>query len=127
MHNSQAKLALDENIAREQQIKMFGHRSGERIFDGNYRDGGIVRFDAVKYFRRTGARNNRATGQHPSCGFVAEGPELSLNGNFHLSNLAGGNRGMQIFFEQERIDMVRIVTRNGLDDVESAALVEGQS
>ena len=34
---------------------------------------------------------------------------------------------MQIFFEQERIHMVRIVTRNGFDYVESAALIEGQS
>jgi len=34
---------------------------------------------------------------------------------------------MQIFFEQERIDMVRIVTRNGLDYVESATLIESQS
>ena len=37
VHDAQKKFFFDEHLARQQQIKMLGHRSGQRILDGDHR------------------------------------------------------------------------------------------
>src|SRR2546426_5121059 len=37
VHDPQAEFSLDENLARQQQIKMLRHRTSQRILDGNHR------------------------------------------------------------------------------------------
>src|SRR5438105_10608997 len=62
---------------------MLAHRTGERVFDRNYR-----RFDCpvpqpLEYFRRTRARHHRTTWHHAERGFMAKTATLPLNGDFH--------------------------------------------
>src|SRR6267154_5123768 len=107
------KVSLDENSAGEQQIKVLSHRTRKRVLNRNNRNGNLAGFKLVKDFSRTRTRNNCAAGQHAACGFMTKGPGLSLNGNFHLSTLAGQNRRKQILVEHESVHTIRRVTRYG--------------
>ena len=88
MNDPQMKIALNKNIAGKKKIEMLGHGSGERVLNRNYRDWYFAGFELVEDLNRTRAGNDRATLYHAPGGFVAEGPRLSLDGNFHSGNLA---------------------------------------
>ena len=47
--------------------------------------------DTIKHFGRSCARDNRAARHHLLRGFVAEGTELALTGNFNGGNFNGSN------------------------------------
>ena len=55
--DAQPKFLLDENFARQQQIKMFSHGTGERILDGNDGGGDRATLHAVKDLRRARTRD----------------------------------------------------------------------
>ena len=58
---------------------------------------------------------------------MAERPRFSLDGNFHLSNLAGSLHGKQTLFEQKRVQPIGIVVRNDFNHVVAMAFVERKS
>ena len=60
VNDPQMKIALNENIAGQKKIEVFGHRSGERVFDGNYRDGNLAGFEQIENFNRAGTRDDGA-------------------------------------------------------------------
>jgi hypothetical protein len=91
VHDSQQKLGLNEDVPREQQIRMLGDRASEGILDGD--NGGSDRpaLDAVEYFGGSCTGYNGAPRQHASRGLVAEGTKFALdrnleNGSFNCSN-----------------------------------------
>src|SRR6266487_3869027 len=118
------KIPLDENIPSEQQVKVFGNRTRQRVFDRDNRNGNLPSFKPVEDFSRTRTRNNRAARQHTACGLVAERPGFALNSNFHLSTLAIGIWRKQILFEYQSVHAIRIVTRDRPQHVIQMALVE---
>jgi hypothetical protein len=97
------EIARDENVAGEQEIKVLGHRSCERVLNGNDGDRNFAAIQQIENFNGAGTRNDGATFYHTPGGFVAERSRLSLDGNFHSSNLAGRLHGKQILLEQQGV------------------------
>jgi hypothetical protein len=83
VHNAKQKLSLDKHLTRHQKVGVLGHSPGQSVFDGDDGRGDRSALDAVKDFDRAGTGNDRASREHPLRGFVAEGTELTLDGNFH--------------------------------------------
>src|SRR5271157_4238670 len=83
----QIKLAVDEDVSREQKVEMLGHGTGERVLDRDDRSLHRAVLHAVEYLCRAGARYHGATRQHSICAFVTERPEFALDCDFH--NAAG--------------------------------------
>ncbi len=82
VHDAQQEFALDEYVTRHQKIGMLGDRPGQRVLDGDYGGGDGSALHAVEYFGGARAGDNRAAPQHAFRGFVAEGTEFALDGNF---------------------------------------------
>jgi hypothetical protein len=83
VHDAEQEFGLNEDIVSDEEIGMFGYRAGQRVLDGDYGGGdGTVGY-AVEYLGGAGAWNDRAALQHLLGGFVAEGTEFALDGNFH--------------------------------------------
>ena len=82
VHDAQPEFRLHKNFAGDQKICVLGDRAGQRVLDGDDGGGDGAALNAVKHFDRSCARNNRAARQHALSGFVAEGTEFALNGDF---------------------------------------------
>ena len=103
---------FDENLARQQQIKMFGHGAGQRILDRD--DGGSDRaaLHPIKNLGRARARDNLAARNHAMGGFLAERTSFSLYrnldlsaaspGSLHCGKLAGSGGESKSFFSTAR-------------------------
>ncbi len=83
MANPQVGLAMDEQLAREQEVEMLGHRAGQGIFDWNHRRANCTALDQIEDFRGSRARHHRCQLQHLACSLVAERPEFPLNSYLH--------------------------------------------
>ena len=127
MHDPQPELAFDVNIAGQEQIEMFRHRSGERILDRDHRGRDGSALQSVEHFCRTSARNNLAAANHALGSFVTERAGFSLNGNFHgnRSYLSEASR-RQIFSHLERVQGVVVIARHRLFHEISMALIKHQ-
>src|SRR3954469_5860474 len=90
MDNSQMKIALDKNVAGKKKIKVLSHGSRQRVLNWNYRDRDLTGPEQIENLNRTSARNNGATLDHAPGSLMTERPRFTLDGNFHLNELATG-------------------------------------
>jgi len=83
MHDAQAKLAEDVNVAPQEQIKMFGDGTRERVLNRN--DSAVDRSppDPVEDLQRTRTRHDLRQRQHGLGRLMAKGAKFSLDRNFH--------------------------------------------
>jgi len=80
----QGELTMDEHITREQQVEVLGHRSRERVLNGDYRRLYRAVLDPLEDLGRASARNQPGPRQHFPRSLVAKGTKFSLDGNFHV-------------------------------------------
>src|SRR5208282_2077176 len=83
VHDAQAKLADDVHVAAEQEIKMFGDGTGQRVLDRNYRAVDRPPLHPVEDLERTRARHHLRVRQHLFGRLVAERAKFSLNCDSH--------------------------------------------
>jgi hypothetical protein len=76
---------LDENLVRQHEIGMLGHRSGQCVLDWNDRRSYRSLREAIENLRRPSARHHRTLRQHPLSRFMTEGAEFPLDRNFHIA------------------------------------------
>lgn len=107
---------------------MLGDGAGQGILNWDHGSRNCPGLKPVKDICRTRAGHDRAPWHHPARRFVAEGPRLSLYGNFHLSKLSGRSMwrqtGVQFFRKDQRIRAIRIIAWNGFDHIICVLLVK---
>jgi hypothetical protein len=57
--------------------------ASQGVLNGDYGSGDRSALQSVEYFDGASARHDPAASQHVFGGFVAEGTEFALDGNFH--------------------------------------------
>src|SRR6266446_637389 len=87
VYDAQAKLADDVNVAAQQQIKMLGDRTRQRILNWDHRAVYRSPLDPVEDLERTRARHHLRSRQHLFGRFVAERTEFSLDRNLHRQTI----------------------------------------
>src|SRR5437763_12832241 len=75
----------------KQQVKVFGHRSRQRVLNGNDRRLRSSSEHALEDVGRTCTRNYSAARHHGKCSFMAKRTGFALNRNFH-SAVSAWNR-----------------------------------
>ena len=88
---------LNEDVARDQQIGVLGHGSGQRVLDRESPACAATdhsSLNAVEDFRRPRTGHNRAARQHLLRRFVTERTKFSLDRDFH--HVASYQRKSQI-------------------------------
>lgn len=83
--NAQSKFTLNESVRREQKIEMFGHGSGQRVFNGNDCTRNLSRSDSFKNVHRNSTGDDAAAGQHVARCFVAERANFALDRDIQIS------------------------------------------
>jgi hypothetical protein len=84
VHDPEQILALDEHVSGNQKIRVLGHGSGQRIFNGDHGRVDRSPLDSIENLRGSRTRHDGAARQHTLRGLVAERSTFPLDGNFHL-------------------------------------------
>src|SRR5258706_11880515 len=83
VHDPEQEFGLNKDFMGDQEIGVFGDSAGQRVLDGDDSGGDRSTLNAVEYFGGSCAGDNCAAWEHALGGFVAEGTEVALDGNFH--------------------------------------------